>query len=175
MRDLNLIQNKLKQVFIPSGESASLNDWDLWGPLLLCLVLAITLSLKSSSQAETVFTAVFVIVWCGAAIVTVNSKLLGGKLSFLQSVCILGYCLFPLVAASLLSVIFSFFWARISFSLLGFGWAVYASIGFLSDSSLPNRKALAVYPIFLFYFFISWVILISHSNNTPSIAPKPTS
>ncbi|KAJ9086706.1 hypothetical protein DSO57_1000963 [Entomophthora muscae] len=128
MRDLNLIQNKLKQVFIPSGESASLNDWDLWGPLLLCLVLAITLSLKSSSQAETVFTAVFVIVWCGAAIVTVNSKLLGGKLSFLQSVCILGYCLFPLVAASLLSVIFSFFWARISFSLLGFGWAVYGKL-----------------------------------------------
>lgn len=34
-----------------------------------------------------------------------------------------------------------------------------ASTAFLADSQPPNRKALAVYPVFLFYFVISWMIL----------------
>lgn len=67
------------------------------------------------------FAEVFVIVWIGAAIVTVNAKLLGGHMwgnflisycfkkkkllkyflnsSFFQSVCVLGYCLAPLAVA----------------------------------------------------------------------------
>jgi hypothetical protein len=33
-----------------------------------------------SDQSTTVFTGVFVVIWCGAGMVTVNSKLLGGKM-----------------------------------------------------------------------------------------------
>jgi len=36
-----------------------------------------------------------------------------------------------------------------------------ASLQFLSDTRLENRKVLAVYPILLFYFVLSWIILIS--------------
>lgn len=54
---------------------------DLWGPLLLCLLLASLLGLKApNDQAPLVFAGVFVIIWCGAGVVTVNGKLLGGKL-----------------------------------------------------------------------------------------------
>ena len=42
------------------------------------------------------FAEVFVIVWIGALIVTLNIKVLGGTISFFQSVCVLGYCLLPL-------------------------------------------------------------------------------
>ena len=42
------------------------------------------------------FAEVFVIVWLGAMIVTLNTKLLRGNISFFQSVCVLGYCLLPL-------------------------------------------------------------------------------
>lgn len=38
-----------------------------------------------------------------------------------------------------------------------------ASIIFLGDSQPADRKALAVYPIFLFYFVISWLV-ISNTN-----------
>jgi len=31
-------------------------------------------------QSAIVFSGVFVIIWCGAAVVTLNSKLLGGKM-----------------------------------------------------------------------------------------------
>ncbi|KAG9340922.1 hypothetical protein JZ751_020115 [Albula glossodonta] len=33
------------------------------------------------------------------------------------------------------------------------------STAFLADSQPPSRKALVVYPIFLFYFVIGWMIL----------------
>merc|ERR550534_203879 len=37
------------------------------------------------------FAEVFVIVWLGALVVTLNTKFLGGNISFFQSVCVLGY------------------------------------------------------------------------------------
>jgi len=48
-----------------------------------------------------VFAGVFVIVWLGSGVVTINAQLLGGNISFLQSVCVLGYCIAPLALASL--------------------------------------------------------------------------
>lgn len=39
--------------------------------------------------------------WGGAFVVTINTKLLGGKISFFQCVCVLGYCVFPIVLAAI--------------------------------------------------------------------------
>lgn len=105
-RELRTIADKMYKVAIPSSDSKTqLRDWDLWGPLILCLFLAILLSSASTSKGEDhqsagVFASVFVIVWCGAAVVTVNAVLLGGTVSFFQSICVLGYCIFPLCTAS---------------------------------------------------------------------------
>ncbi|KAK9761781.1 hypothetical protein K7432_013066 [Basidiobolus ranarum] len=162
MRDLSNIQKKCKQVLLPKGGDNSLKDWDLWGPLLLCLILAIMLSLMApAEQATSVFTGIFVIIWFGAAVVTLNAKLLGGKMSFFQSVCVLGYCVFPLDIAVIISFFVGWILIRLIFVVVAFGWSTYASVGFLSDVHLNNRRVLAVYPIFLFYFVISWMILIS--------------
>lgn len=38
--------------------------------------------------------------WGGAFVVTVNTKLLGGQISFFQCVCVLGYCVFPIILAA---------------------------------------------------------------------------
>ena len=46
--------------------------------------------------------------------------------------------------------------------LIGFTWAVYAAMQFLGDCQPPKRKALAAYPMALFYFVISWLV-ISHN------------
>lgn len=59
---------------------AELRDWDLWGPFFLCMSLAVMLSMKAHDQASIVFSVIFVIVWVGAAIITINGQLLGGKL-----------------------------------------------------------------------------------------------
>lgn len=76
---------------------------------MVCLLLSTILSITApSSSSSLVFAAVFVIVWCGAAIVTVNAQLLGGSISFFQSVCILGYCVFPLTLSALVCLVISF-------------------------------------------------------------------
>ncbi|KAI9141958.1 Yip1 domain-containing protein [Paraphysoderma sedebokerense] len=162
LRDLTAIWAKLKRVFFPQGSKDILKDWDLWGPLLLCLALSIILSVTApEGQPALVFTTIFVIVWCGAGMVTVNSKLLGGKLSFFQSVCVLGYCIFPLVIAATISLFIKFIIVRTIFVLVAFFWSTYASVGFLSDVRLEKRRLLAMYPVCLFYFIIGWMILIS--------------
>ncbi|KAI7866051.1 Yip1 domain-containing protein [Spinellus fusiger] len=164
LRDLKQVAGKLKQVLHPKGDRNVLRDWDLWGPLILCLALAIILSAEApAEQAVSIFTGVFTIVWIGAAVVTLNAKLLGGSVSFFQSVCVIGYCLFPLVLASVVSIFVRMVWLRIPMALVTFTWSTYASVGFLSESQvhLSNRRALAVYPLCLFYFSISWLVLTS--------------
>lgn len=48
---------------------------------MVCLALSIILSFTApADQGALVFAAVFVVVWCGAALVTLNAQLLGGTM-----------------------------------------------------------------------------------------------
>nr|XP_023029930.1 protein YIPF6 [Leptinotarsa decemlineata] len=173
MRDLKAVGVKFIYVLFPKEKKALLKEWDLWGPLVLCTFMAMILQ---GSAAENLkdggpeFSEFFVIVWIGSMVVTLNSKLLGGNISFFQSVCVLGYCLLPTTVALIICRIILLveqtnllFFLRLTVSMTGFLWATYASMIFLGDSQKPNRKLLAVYPIGLFYFIISWLV-ISHTN-----------
>ena len=161
LRDLKKVGIKLKHVLIPKDTVKELRDWDLWGPLLLCLTLASSLSYSAKSdQTALVFAAVFVIVWCGAAIVTVNAALLGGKISFLQSVCVLGYCIFPLNIASILCYLSKSKFYHFIVVGIGLTWSTKASVVFMAQLVHEDRKALGVYPVLLFYITISWMILV---------------
>ncbi|XP_006785948.1 protein YIPF6 [Neolamprologus brichardi] len=169
MRDLRAVGNKFIHVLYPKRSSALLRDWDLWGPLLLCVTLALLLqggAADHEDQGGPQFAEVFVIVWFGSIIITLNSKLLGGTISFFQSLCVLGYCIMPLTVAMVVCrivlVISSgrvVFAVRLAVVTASFGWSTFASTAFLADSQPPNRKALVVYPVFLFYFVIAWMIL----------------
>lgn len=66
--------------------------------------------------------------------------------SFFQSVCVIGYCLFPLVVVAMIAIFVETVWFRVPGALIAFGWSTYASVGFLSESKahLSNRRALAV-------------------------------
>mmetsp|Transcript_40345 Transcript_40345/g.126192 ORF Transcript_40345/g.126192 Transcript_40345/m.126192 type:complete len:113 (+) Transcript_40345:181-519(+) len=81
MRDLRQVADKLKVVLLPredqEGVVQKLKDWDLWGPLLVCLTLSLLLSVTApESQKALVFASVFFVIWCGAAVVTLNAQLL---------------------------------------------------------------------------------------------------
>ena len=174
MRDVKAVGQKLGHVFFPKNSDILLKDWDLWGPLSLCVVLSILLQGNSAKNANAPeFAGVFALITMGAIVVTINTKLLSGKISIFQSICVLGYCLLPLVLVSMLGEVILAILAKSAFSfwirflLVGgaCGWSVYASTGFLADDTinLPDRKALAIFPIFLFYFVISWLIVL-HTN-----------
>jgi len=166
LRDVRTIAVKLKYVLLPSASEeetiSELRNWDLWGPLLLCLVLSIQLSLSAAKdQASITFASVFVIVWCGAFVVSLNAQLLGGRISFFQSVCVLGYCIFPLVVAAILCELWGNPIYKGGLVSIGFGWATRASNVFMGQLVATERKLLATYPVFLFYIVIAWMIFIS--------------
>jgi hypothetical protein len=62
------------------GMSEGLRDWDLWGPLVFCLLLSLLLSFPMKEQKEIVFSGVFAMIWIGKAVVTMQIKLLGGNM-----------------------------------------------------------------------------------------------
>ncbi|XP_053473946.1 protein YIPF6 [Ictalurus furcatus] len=169
LRDLKAVGQKFVHVMYPKKSSALLRDWDLWGPLLLCVALALMLqggAADSKDDGGPQFAEVFVIIWFGSIVITINSKLLGGTISFFQSLCVLGYCILPLTAAMLVCRLVLLgsnglvsFIVRLVVVTASFGWSTFASTAFLADSQPPNRKALVVYPVFLFYFVIGWMIL----------------
>ncbi|XP_056665360.1 protein YIPF6 isoform X1 [Monodelphis domestica] len=104
IRDLKAVGKKFVHVMYPKKSNALLRDWDLWGPLVLCVSLALMLqggSVDSKEDGGPQFAEVFVIVWFGAVVITLNSKLLGGTISFFQSLCVLGYCVLPLTVGML--------------------------------------------------------------------------
>jgi len=190
------VASKLKVVLLPrenqEGVLQKLKDWDLWGPLLVCLTLSLVLSTWApDGQKPLVFASVFFIVWVGAAVVTLNAQLLvregchraarprrhvcrltrafavlqGGTISFFQSVCILGYCVFPLTVAAIVCFLFKLMGlgimpVRMVVVVVGFIWATRASVVFIAKIIAEERKVLAVYPVFFFYTFISWMILL---------------
>lgn len=143
-----------------------LKDWDLWGPLVLCLGLAVILSFKApTNQAALVFAAVFTSIWVGGSVVTVNVQLLGGTISFFQSLCVLGYSVFPLTLSALVIGIFKIFvhtwlWLDMLIVSVGFVWALRVSSVFISLYIKPERRALALYPVIFFYTFLAWLILL---------------
>ncbi|XP_025087354.1 protein YIPF6-like [Pomacea canaliculata] len=179
MRDLKAVGFKFYHVLYPKQSKLLLREWDLWGPLILCTFMAMMLQ-GSTNELDQInksdggpqFAEVFVIYWVGAAVVTLNCKLLGGSISFFQSVCVLGYCVCPLAIALIICRIILaaatqttiLFVIRFLAVLAGFGWSTFASTAFLSDSQPSGRKALAMYPLFLFYFIIGWLI-ISHTRS----------
>mmetsp|Transcript_23254 Transcript_23254/g.50408 ORF Transcript_23254/g.50408 Transcript_23254/m.50408 type:complete len:247 (+) Transcript_23254:168-908(+) len=194
MRDVRSVAGKLRVVLLPldrnthfgySGVSATdasddivtpgenqkqvidkLKEWDLWGPLLVCLALSVILSFRAPvHQASAVFGAVFVAVWVGSAVVTVNAQLLGSTLSFFQSVCVLGYCVFPLTLAALLISLlqltwFGVVWVDLIWVTVAFVWACRASAVFIGQVIPRERRFLAIYPVFFFYTFLGWLILL---------------
>eukprot|EP01047_Picozoa_sp_COSAG01_P047254 COSAG01_NODE_4499_length_4972_cov_95.509542_1_plen_166_part_00 len=142
---------------------------DLWGPLVICMMLAVLLSFASpAEQAATVFCTVFGIVWVGAAVVTLNAQLLEGRLSFFQSVCVLGYCVSPLCVSALLCQLVQLALSggvldivlRAVFVLAGGFWATRASSNFLTEVVPEKRRSLAAFPLFLFYLSIAMMVFI---------------
>ncbi|KAH8195045.1 hypothetical protein TruAng_010778 [Truncatella angustata] len=140
-----------------------LRDWDMWGPLIFCLLLSLLLSFRAQNdQKDIVFSGVFAMVWIGEAVVTLQIKLLGGSISFAQSVCIIGYTLFPLVLAAMFSAIKLPTIPRIPIYILLVAWSLAAGVSILGGSGVvKNRVGIAVYPLFVFYVGLGALCFIS--------------
>lgn len=161
IRDLKAIGRKCLIIAFMGGEN-ELRDWDLWGPLVLCIILAMILGGSAGDkQSGIVFAAVFILVWLGSAVVTLNAKFLGAKLSFFQIVCCLGYSIAPICVIALILLAVGKYWiAKMILCILAFVWSSSASFRFFKGTVKPERLALVVYPLGLFYFFMCWMLAV---------------
>jgi hypothetical protein len=91
-RDLKLIYNKLKLVINPlipkEKKYNQIKQWDLWGPLLLNLILAFTLTLNTKEKGQ-ITSLIFIIFWLGGTIIYLNNQFLGVNASIFQMYCLL--------------------------------------------------------------------------------------
>lgn len=163
-RDLKRIYKNLVMVVFPfkdrSQQSAALRNWDLWGPMVFTLGLAVILSL-SAAKASSTFSLVFALVSVGAIVLTVNVVLLGGTIGFFQSLCLLGYCIFPLVVSALVGLFVTLRLVRWIIVPVAIVWSSWASVPFIGGAVPVNRRALAVYPLLLLYSTLGWLQLIA--------------
>ena len=106
-RELLRIWNKTQYAIIPRCSAApekNLRQWDLWGPLAICILLCVTISVgRDGTSTDTSFISVFAIVWFGGIIITFNAQFLGAKIGICQSICLLGYCVFPILIGAIIN------------------------------------------------------------------------
>lgn len=119
-------------------------------------------------SSDFVFPLIICMVFIVGFIVALNIVLLGGKLSILGTICLLGYCCAPLVISSLIVWIFTmcnmprFLCTLLSciFSGLGAAWGIYGVSGFFKDIIEKGRVFLGVYPVFFFFITMAMIILL---------------
>ena len=164
-RDLSLIYTKIKYVVNPFMSDSQkkyknyhIRQWDLWGPLLLNLLLALTLSFDTKEKSQMV-TLIFVIFWLGGVILYLNAYFLGVKTSIFQMFCLLGYCLFPLNLSAIIVTLINFNdIIRLLFVCITLIWSIHSSSDYLKIITKKEQRYLVLYPCILFYLYISWFI-----------------
>ena len=76
--------------------------------------------------------------------------------------CIIGYTLFPLVLAAMLSALRIPTIVRVPVYLVLVAWSLAAGVSILGGSGVvKNRVGLAVYPLFVFYLGLGCLCFIS--------------
>ncbi|WVZ09476.1 hypothetical protein V8G54_014006 [Vigna mungo] len=166
----------------------ALRDWDLWGPFFFIVFLGLTLSWSASVKKSEVFAVAFALLAAGAVILTLNVLLLGGgaghsgkynvmnkdkhltfffissnfqggHIIFFQSLSLLGYCLFPLDVGALICMLKDNVIVKVVVVCVTLAWSSWAAYPFMSSAVNPRRKALALYPVFLMYVSVGFLII----------------
>ncbi|KAG4942560.1 hypothetical protein JHK85_047206 [Glycine max] len=106
-----------------------------------------------------VFAVAFALLAAGAVILTLNVLLLGGHIIFFQSLSLLGYCLFPLDVGALICMLKDNVIVKVVVVCVTLAWSSWAAYPFMSSAVNPRRKALALYPVFLMYVSVGFLII----------------
>ena len=161
-RDLDLIYTKLKLVMNPfiskEKKYIQIRQWDLWGPLLLNIILALTLTFNTKEKGQ-ITSLIFIIFWLGGSIIYLNNYFLEVKTSIFQIYCLLGYCLFPLnISAIIVTIINSYDFFRLIVVGISCFLSIKASSDYLKVITNNEQRYLVLYPCILFYLYIAWFI-----------------
>ncbi|GME94455.1 unnamed protein product [Ambrosiozyma monospora] len=135
----------------------TLQDADLAGPLIFCLLFGTFLLLSGKTHFGYIYgVALFgttTLHWLFKLMSNNNNDVANGGLDFLRTASVIGYCLLPLVILSGLAVLVSLD-NTLGYVLSVFTvfWCTFASSGFfVRVLSLSNARPLVAYPLAMFY------------------------
>ncbi|EEB08513.2 rab GTPase binding protein [Schizosaccharomyces japonicus yFS275] len=138
-----------------------MDDTDLAGPVLFCLLFSTFLSLHGRSH----FGYIYGVALLGSCSLHIVLRLMSPKsLSFLRTVSVLGYCLLPLVMVAFGRVLIDFnsLFGYI-FTAISCAWCTYAaSVMFVAILQLSDMRFLVAYPVFLFYAVFAVMTVFSN-------------
>lgn len=83
----------------------------------------------------------------------------GGHIIFFQSLSLLGYCLFPLDVGALICMMENNVILKMVVVCVTLAWSSWAAYPFMSSAVNSSRKALALYPVFLMYVSVGFLII----------------
>lgn len=209
LRDLRGVASKIRHIILPTSSATAyknvIKDWDLWGPLIMCTFMGLTLHHDSDGQLGPHFAQIFALIWLGSLMVSTNYRLLAlapqrksaqpaksliASPSVFQLICVLGercvpdvnrvlndllragYCLaLPCAGIIILKVVSAIFTLEMRSllyeklfvgTIMGFVWPTISAVKILSRYLDYDKRPLAIYPIALFFFVISWFIISVH-------------
>ena len=131
VREVNDILLRLKAAVMPMKNDVSvlLKDWDFLIPFINSVFLGLFSSFNRTSKASGVaFLLIFISVWVGSFVSNIIGNFVGLELSFTQMICVVGYCMLPLVGTAFVNMLLSFL-PTILKLLIVFGGVGYASYG----------------------------------------------
>jgi hypothetical protein len=173
------IWKNIRFVLNPLGKNRNtqnLDDIDLAGPLLICLLLGFVLLL----QAKVHFGYIYGVGTLGCVGIYLLLNLMTEKgVDLYKTVCILGYCLLPMVLLAVISTIVPFFvhakrynhsmdlisysWPVIGLvaSWIVIAWCTWSAAGmFVTSLNIHRQKWLVAYPVFLMYVAFAMITVL---------------
>jgi len=153
--DPSQILKKIRCVLIPVkiDRSVILSSPDFWGPLAVVMCYALLLLWGQFHVVSWILT-----VWLfGSFFIFILARLLGGEVSYSQSLGVIGYSLMPLDIIVILLLFTSDFWVNVFLKTCGTVWASFSAGSLLTNTEkLAQKRLMLIYPVLLLYvYFIS--------------------
>mmetsp|Transcript_20550 Transcript_20550/g.78775 ORF Transcript_20550/g.78775 Transcript_20550/m.78775 type:complete len:692 (+) Transcript_20550:604-2679(+) len=152
--DVADILYKLRCVLLPVriNREVLMQAPDFWGPMAVVLAYGCLLVWGQFEAMSWVFT-----VWlCGAFLVFLLARALGGDVSYAQAVGVIGYSLLPLALAVLARALLPA-GPRLQWLLQigGTVWATFSAASLLMTVELAHKRVLLMYPVLLLYVYFA--------------------
>jgi len=148
---------KIKAALIPIGKTTSQDrtairdNPDFWGPMGVVLLYAM-LSMVGQFRVVSWILTIWIF---GSLLVFLLARVLGGEVSYSQTLSVVGYSVLPLILTGLLLPLFSgWYYPSLIIMLHGVVWAAYGAASLIAIEELAKKRILLIYPIFLLYVYL---------------------
>lgn len=144
-------------------------QWDIFGPLFYALLMAITVFFAHNLKgADYIIPTIIIFMFLGGAMVGLNSILIGGSMSVMGAMCLLGYSTAPLAFGALAICIVNLFnivtWVQriivLAVSIPLAVWSMFATYGFFKGSLIPGKRFMGIFPVFFFYVVLCMFVIV---------------